>query len=55
MRHTDLSTTFADIEAEHDCYNKFYKAEYFAKQLGLEAKHKMYAEKRVQEKARIGL
>jgi hypothetical protein len=46
---------FADIEAGHDCYSKFYKAEYFAKHLGLEAKHKMYGEMRVQEKARIGL
>jgi len=54
-RYTDLSKTLADIEAERDCYKKFYKAEHFAKQLGLEAKHKMYAERRVQEKARIGL
>jgi hypothetical protein len=54
-RYTDLAMTFADIEAEHDCYNKFFKAEYFAKQLGLKDKHEMYAAKRVREKARIGL
>ena len=52
-RYTDLSTAFADIEAGHDCYNKFYKAEYFAKQLGFEAKHKEYAAKRLHEQARI--
>jgi len=54
-RYTDLSKTLADIEAERDCYNKFYKAEHFAKQLGLEAKHNMYAQKRVLEKTRMGL
>lgn len=54
-RYTDLSMTFAHIEAERDCYDKFYKAEYFARQLGLEDKYKMYTEKRVQERARIGL
>jgi hypothetical protein len=53
-RYTDLSKTFADIEAGHDCYSKLYKAEYFARQLGLETKHKMYAQKRLQEKVRIG-
>lgn len=53
-RYNDLSRAFADVEAGRDCYNKFYKAEYLAKQLGLEAKHKMYAEKRVRERARIG-
>ena len=53
-RYTNLSIAFADIEAEHDCYNKFYRAEYLAKQLGLEVKHKMYAEKCAHEKVRIG-
>ena len=52
-RYTDLQTTLDDIESEHDCYNKYNRASYLAKELGFEAKHKMYAELRDAEKARI--
>jgi len=55
QRFADLSMAFSEIEAGHDCYTKYYQAEWFAKALGLERKHKMYAELRIQEGNRIGL
>ena len=52
-KHTDLQDTFAGIEGEHDCYNKYYRAKYFAEQLGLDEKYMMYAELADKEKDRI--
>lgn len=52
-RYTNLLATFADIESEHDCYMKYYRAQYFAKQLGFDEKYRMYAELREHEKSRI--
>jgi len=52
-RSTDLDQTFADIEAERDCYDKYYRASFFAKELGFEDKYRNYAGLRDREKARI--
>jgi hypothetical protein len=53
-RHTNLEATFAEIESEHNCYHKYYRAKYFAKQLGFDKKYEMYGELTDKEKARIG-
>jgi hypothetical protein len=53
QRYNDLDAAFADIELERDCYVKYYRASYLAKELGLETKHRMYAELRDVEKTRI--
>jgi len=44
---------FADVELERDCYVKYHRASYLAKELGFETKHKMYAALRDAEKDRI--
>ena len=46
QRYTDLESALADIELEPDGYSKYYKASYLARELGFEAKHKLYAERR---------
>ncbi|NHM33577.1 hypothetical protein [Neobacillus terrae] len=33
LKNTDLKTAFKEIESEHDSFNKFYKARYFAEHL----------------------
>ncbi len=53
-KHTDLEATLGEIEGESDCYNKYYRAKYFAKQLGFNEKYKIYAELTDKEKVRIG-
>ena len=51
-RHTNLESAFAEIELEPDCYIKYYRASYLAKELGLEAKHKFYMQLREAYEAR---
>jgi hypothetical protein len=51
-RYTDLELAFADVELERDCYIKYYRASYLAKELGLEAKYKFYAQLRDEEEVR---
>jgi hypothetical protein len=52
-KHTDLEATLAEIEGERDCYHKYYRAKYFAEQLGFDEKYRMYAELANEEKTRI--
>jgi hypothetical protein len=52
-RYSDLELAFADVELERDCYVKYHRASYLAKELGFETKHKMYAALRDAEKDRI--
>ena len=52
-RYSDLELAFADVELERDCYVKYHRASYLAKELGFESKHKMYAALRDAEKDRI--
>ena len=52
-KYTDLEATFAEIERERDCYNKYYRAKYFAAQLGFDEKYMVYAQLTDEEKARI--
>ncbi len=40
--HTDLKKAFSEIEHEHDCYIKYYRAAYLARHLGYEAKYQDY-------------
>ena len=51
-RYADLEAAFADVELERDCYVKYHRASYLAKELGFEAKHKMYAALRDAENER---
>ena len=53
QRYNDLLLAFADIESEHNCYVKYYRAKYFAKHLGIDEKYRMYAELADKEQARI--
>jgi len=52
--HNDLEKCFDEIEKGHNCYVKFRKAMFFAKQLGLSDKEKMYTESFHEEGRRIG-
>jgi len=52
-RYTDLDQAFAEIEAESDCYVKYYRASFLARELGFEDKYRIYADLRDREKARI--
>lgn len=52
-KYTDLETAFNEIEKEHDSYNKFYKAKYFAKHLKDYAKFNEYSQLFEQEQKGI--
>ena len=51
--NTDLETAFANIENQHNGYNKYYKAKYFAEHLRHNMKLDMYNHLFEQEKKRI--
>jgi hypothetical protein len=53
-RRTDLAEAFRELEAEHDCLDKFYRAKHFAEHLGLSAKVQQYGEQLKAEARRIG-
>lgn len=42
INNTDLETAFTNIENQHNGYNKYYKAKYFAEYLKHKAKIDMY-------------
>ncbi len=50
INNTDLETAFANIENQHNGYNKYYKAKYFAEYLKHKAKLDMYNHLFEQEK-----
>jgi hypothetical protein len=52
-KNTDLETAFSEIEKEHDSFNKFYKARYFAEHLNDNAKFMEYNRLLDQEQKRI--
>lgn len=51
---TDLKFAFRQLEKERDCYHKFYRVTYFAKQLGETKKFEKYFQLLEQEAKRIG-
>ncbi|MCM3729783.1 DUF4304 domain-containing protein [Neobacillus cucumis] len=51
--NTDLETAFVNIENQHNGYNKYYKAKYFAEHLRHNTKLDMYNDLFEQEKKRI--
>lgn len=52
--YDDLDNTFKELENSDACYDTFYKAMHFAKQLEYSDKYKMYAELLEREGRRIG-
>lgn len=50
----NLDEAFRQLEAEHDCLHKFYRAKYFAERLGLNTKVNEYSELLKAEARRIG-
>lgn len=53
IKYTDLVTAFKEIESEHDSFNKFYKARYFAEHLNDNLKFKEYCHLLEKERKRI--
>lgn len=53
LKNSDLKTAFKEIESEHDSFNKFYKARYFAEQLNEDLKFEKYSHLLEQEQKRI--
>jgi hypothetical protein len=51
---TDLDRAFRELEVEHDCFNKYYRAMHFAKRLGDDNKTQFYSDLLEAEAARIG-
>ncbi|WP_139892385.1 DUF4304 domain-containing protein [Bacillus sp. D386] len=54
INNSDLETAFTNIENEHNGYNKYYKAKYFAEYLKRKEKLDKYNHLFEQEKKRIG-
>ncbi|WP_341201449.1 DUF4304 domain-containing protein [Planomicrobium okeanokoites] len=52
-KNTDIEQAFMEIEKEHDCLEKYYKAKFFAAHLNLESKFKEYDQLFRQEQKRV--
>lgn len=52
-KNTDLEHAFLEIEKDHDCLAKYYKAKFFAAHLNLDSKFKEYDQLFRQEQKRL--
>lgn len=52
-KNTDVEHAFLEIEKEHDCLAKYYKAKFFAAHLNLDSKFKEYDQLFRQEQKRL--
>jgi hypothetical protein len=52
-KHTEIEHAFLEIEKEHDCLEKYYKAKFFAKHLNRDSKFEEYDQLFRQEQKRL--